>query len=112
MSGVPKRNKSVSVDASSANIWERNGNAYTFKGYLTASNHQAGDQLGFSVAISEDESRVVAGAPFHLTSQGRVYVFDKPVGGWIDAHKIQDLEIQTDQMEIILGFLSIYPEQR
>ncbi len=59
---------------------------------LTVSDGAAQDTLG-SVAISGDT--VVAGVPgrtvgTHL-SQGAVYVFVKPVGGWKDAHETAKL---------------------
>jgi cysteine-rich repeat protein len=55
----------------------------TFTAKLTASDGAAGDQFGFSVAVSGDT--VVVGAPFGdgpNTDQGATYVFVKPGGGW------------------------------
>jgi hypothetical protein len=53
---------------------------------LTASDGAAGDEMGFSVAISG--STIAAGAPFASTgglgNQGGSYVFVEPVGGWLD----------------------------
>jgi hypothetical protein len=50
---------------------------------LNASDGTAGDQLGFSVAVSD--GIVVVGAPFDAVSennQGAVYVFQRPASGW------------------------------
>jgi trimeric autotransporter adhesin len=48
---------------------------------LTASDGQAGDFLGDSVAASGDT--VVAGAPMASREQGAAYVFVKPADGWV-----------------------------
>lgn len=51
---------------------------------LTASDGAAGDQFGWSVAISGNT--VVVGSPFHTVSanasQGAAYVFVEPASGW------------------------------
>jgi hypothetical protein len=56
---------------------------------LTASDGAANDGLGYSVAISANGNTIVAAAPFTAVngnqSQGAVYVFTKPPGGWQDA---------------------------
>jgi len=50
---------------------------------LVASDGQADDDLGFSVAVSRDGSTVAAGAPqFDPSGVGAAYVFVKPSGGW------------------------------
>jgi hypothetical protein len=51
---------------------------------LTATDGAAGDLLGWSVAVSADGSTIVAGTPYANASQGAVYVFARPVGGWVD----------------------------
>ncbi len=50
---------------------------------LTASGSVAGDELGYSVAISGDT--IVAGAPYHGASSshlGAAYVYVEPASGW------------------------------
>ncbi len=47
---------------------------------LTASTAKGGSELGFSVVLSG--KTLVAGAPFARGSQGLVYVFQEPPGGW------------------------------
>ncbi len=59
---------------------------------LTASDRVSSDLFGISVAISG--STVVAGASRdHIsgTDEGSAYVFEKPVGGWIDMTETQKL---------------------
>jgi hypothetical protein len=57
---------------------------------------QPGDELGSSVAISEDGSTIVSGAPNRSSGEGAAYVFTKPVsGGWVNATQTAELG-QTD----------------
>jgi hypothetical protein len=49
---------------------------------LTAADGVPSDKLGFSVAIDRDT--VIAGAPGKNGSQGAVYLFEEPGGGWAD----------------------------
>ncbi|HXB63599.1 MAG TPA: hypothetical protein VNV42_01870 [Solirubrobacteraceae bacterium] len=60
---------------------------------LTASDGAGDDQLGYSVAISENT--VVAGAPFHKVgsdaNQGAAYVFTMPAGGWANTDQSAEL---------------------
>jgi hypothetical protein len=53
---------------------------------LTAHDGHGTDKLGRSVAVSSDASTVVAGAYFATVgsngSQGKVYLFARPAGGW------------------------------
>ena len=43
--------------------------------YLT-SNIEVGDNFGYSVDVSEDDSRYIVGAPYKDNNKGRVYVYD------------------------------------
>ncbi len=65
------------------------GSATPTQSKLTASDGAAGDNLGFSVAVSGDGTTVVAGAPNATVGanavQGAAYVFAEPGGGWTDA---------------------------
>ena len=42
----------------------------------------AGDELGHTVSISRDGSRIAAGAPLHAGEQGAVYVFRRAATEW------------------------------
>ncbi len=50
---------------------------------LTASDGASGDELGTAVAISGD--RIIAGAPYHNTSAGAAYIFERPGNDWSTA---------------------------
>jgi hypothetical protein len=55
---------------------------------LLASDGKPGDYLGESVAISDDGSTIVAGAPYWPANgqgNGALYVFVMPQGGWTNA---------------------------
>ena len=52
---------------------------------LRASDPNAQDRFGLSVAVHEDTSNgdtIVVGAPHHSSSRGAVYVFTEPSDGW------------------------------
>jgi hypothetical protein len=61
---------------------------------LTASDAGDGDNLGRSVAISDDGGVIITGAPYYDAggdNRGTTYVFVRPVGGWmttIDSAKL------------------------
>ena len=82
-------------DAGAAYVFVRNGGVWSQQAYLKASNTDAGDQFGWSVAISGDT--VVVGAPFESsnatgvngnqgdnseTNSGAAYVFVRNGGMW------------------------------
>jgi hypothetical protein len=73
---------------------------------LTASNGAAGDDLGFSVAVSGDT--IVAGAPFHRVGanpgQGAVYVFTEHGDGWANATQTAVLSASDGAARDNLGF--------
>lgn len=49
---------------------------------LSASAGGIGDVFGTSVAVSQDGSVIVVGAPSSNLSDGGVYIFNRPAGGW------------------------------
>ena len=52
---------------------------------LAASNGAAGDEFGYSVAVSQDGSVIAVGAPYAGgggSGRGQVYVFNRPAAGW------------------------------
>ena len=67
MNGNQSNNSAV--DSGAAYVFVRNGTTWTQQAYLKASNTGAGDQFGWSVAVSGDT--VVVGA----VSAGAAYVF-------------------------------------
>lgn len=68
---------------------------------LTASNGVSGDQLGYSVSISNNT--VVAGADSAASGAGAAYVFVKPVGGWTSATQRAELTASDGAVSDFLG---------
>jgi hypothetical protein len=60
---------------------------------LTASDGDADDQFGYSVAMSGDT--FVVGAPSHDGLDGAVYVFTRPASGWQDATQVAELTMAS-----------------
>lgn len=72
---------------------------------LIASDTQPGDYLGESVAISDDGSTIVAGAPdwpADHTFRGAAYVFVRPASGWTNMTETARLT-STDGSNVSLG---------
>jgi hypothetical protein len=72
---------------------------------LTASDGRPGEYLGESVAISDDGSTIVGGAPLWPANgkgNGAAYVFVKPQSGWTDATETAQLKT-TDGAFVQLG---------
>jgi trimeric autotransporter adhesin len=63
----------------------------TEKTKLIASNNEANDSLGTSVAIQGDT--VIAGAPNYITTPGAADVFVEPPGGWPNGTETQTAQI-------------------
>jgi hypothetical protein len=72
---------------------------------LLASDGQPGDYLGDSVAVSDDGSAIVAGAPLWPADGsfvGAAYVFERPQGGWTNGRESARLT-STDGSNVSLG---------
>jgi hypothetical protein len=72
---------------------------------LLASDGQPGEYLGQSVAISDDGSTIVAGAPYwpaNGNGDGAAYVFVRPQSGWTNATDTARLT-STDGANVSLG---------
>ncbi|MDH3328661.1 MAG: FG-GAP repeat protein [Desulfobulbaceae bacterium] len=85
--GAPYRASSGNFSQGAAYIFVKNGaswNNMTQSVKLLASGGAAGDQFGWSVAISGDTA--VVGAPYHKVDvndwEGAAYIFVKPAAGW------------------------------
>jgi len=61
------------VTQGSAYVFKRQGGSWVETQKLTASDGAAGDQFGFSVAVSG--ATIVVGAPIDNVGQGSAYVF-------------------------------------
>lgn len=62
-------------------IFTRSGTTWTQQAYIKGSNTVAGDQFGFSVALSADGSTLAVGAIGRATQAGAAYVFTRS-GTW------------------------------
>ena len=79
------------IFAGAAYVYTRDSvtDVWSWEAKLTASDANAGDEFGISVAVDGDN--VVIGARSAATSTGAVYVFTKPAGGWAnitETHKL------------------------
>ena len=74
----------------SAYVFNRQGGSWIEMQKLTASDGEAGDQFGKSVAVNS--STIVVGAPFDDVggnfNQGSAYVFNRQGGSWIETKKL------------------------
>ena len=82
-------------------------NSMTQTARLTASDGVANDNLGVSVSVSSDGSVVAAGA-FLATVAGKantgaVYVFTRPVGGWVDGTQTAKLVCSANYTNDYVG---------
>ena len=75
-------------------------------GKLTASGGVAGDQLGYSVAVSGNT--VVVGVPYAIEGtndqQGAVYVFTKPASGWGNMTQTAKLTASDGAVQDYFGY--------
>jgi hypothetical protein len=69
----------------------------TWKQVAELQDGVSNDELGFSVSISGDANTIVAGAP-NSASDGTVYVFVKPAGGWQDTPPTATLTVAGGQV--------------
>ncbi len=84
-------------DRGSAYVFERAGNAWTQVAKLTASDGQAEDHFGVSVAIAGDTAVVGAYHDDDLgPAAGSAYVFERAGNAWTQAHKLTAADGQTN----------------
>ena len=85
------------TDAGAAYVFEKSGGAWTEVAKLTASDPQAGDWFGRSVAVSEGVAVVGAdGEDSGGTDAGVAYVFESSGGVWIEVAKLTASDAQAD----------------
>ena len=68
----------------SAYLYEFDGAAWQQVAKLTASDGATGNKFGISVGVSGDVIVVGAYQPFPAEQPGKAYVFEQPIGGWVD----------------------------
>jgi len=77
-------------------VYYYDGSSWTFQAKLTSSDRTKNDRYGVAVGISGNT--IVVGAPSAQSISGyagRVYVYDKPVSGWIDMTETAKLEVSN-----------------
>ncbi|MDX1611655.1 MAG: hypothetical protein R3185_04745, partial [Candidatus Thermoplasmatota archaeon] len=77
----------AALHAGAVYVFERSGTTWAQEAFLTASDAQAGDELGYDVAI--DGSTVIAGAPYQDTWAGTAYIFREDGSGWSQEAKLK-----------------------
>ncbi len=84
-------------DRGSAYIFVRDSSGeWTQQAKLTASDGEAGDNLGLSVFLSGDTALVGAWLDYDTVNlQGSAYIFVKPAGGWQDMNETAKLTAST-----------------
>jgi trimeric autotransporter adhesin len=70
---------------------------------LTASEGAAGDEMGWGVAISSDGTTISASAPRDNDTNGAVYVFLEPAGGWAPSPEVARLTASDGAVDDGLG---------
>lgn len=84
------RGLSGNVGQGSAYVFNHQGGSWVETQKLTVSDGAAGDQFGWSIAVSS--STIVVGAPFDddfgTLGQGSAYVFNRQGGSWVETQKL------------------------
>jgi hypothetical protein len=70
------------LDAGAVYVFTRVTGVWTQQAYIKASNTVAGDQFGFSVALSGDGNTLAVGAIGRSSQAGAAYVFTRTGGTW------------------------------
>jgi len=79
------QNEDAGFKSGSAYIFKDEGTGWTELAKLTASDAAVGDNFGEAVAISYDTAVIGARYDSDLgTMSGSAYIFEMPIGGWID----------------------------
>jgi hypothetical protein len=80
------------ADAGAAYVFTRSGSTWTQQAKLVASDAQAGDRFGWSVALSGDGNTALIGAftedPGGISDAGSVYVFTRSGSIWSERAKL------------------------
>ncbi len=94
--GAPHRDPGGAATAGAVFVFVRSGSAWTQQAMVKASNFDAADELGSSVALSNDGNRLVVGAPLEdgsntgvnqtvnelSTDAGAAYIFQRSATTW------------------------------
>lgn len=97
VSGAPLKNNGNQSNTGEVYIYEKSGADWNLMTSITASDREADDRFGTSVAI--DGNRVVVGAPFDddiANSTGAVYIFEYDGTNWNEITKLTDPALQAN----------------
>ena len=99
----PDASGNVKYNAGSAYIFERTSGTWSQKQKIVASDRQADDQFGYSVAISGNYAIVGAYTEYHdasgdnpLDRAGSAYIFERTNGSWSQKQKIVASDREAD----------------
>jgi len=70
------------ANAGAVYVFSRNSGSWSQQAYVKASNSEAGDLFGYSMALSSDGNTLVVGALGEDSNAGAVYVFSRNSGSW------------------------------
>jgi len=98
-------NNGSESNSGSAYIFIRDGENWTQQAKLTASDGRSQDSFGNCVSISG--GRAIVGAEmddcYGLQNCGSAYIFDKPVGGWVDSTETAKLKAPDGEIDDRFG---------
>ena len=103
--GMPGDDDGTSLNVGAAFVFTRDSSGtWSQAAKLRASDPNAQDRFGLSVAVHEDTSNgdtIVVGAPHGSSSRGAVYVFTEPSDGWASTSTAAKLtaSVRTDDDE-------------
>ncbi len=75
--------------------YTRTGTTWGGETILTASNGAGGDGFGASLALSEDNTRLVVGATSALSYEGKAYAYTRSGGAWTDEQEILGVDTNS-----------------
>ncbi len=78
------------MKAGAAYVFSRTGTSWKLQRKLKASDGAAGDNFGFSLALSADGGTVIIGAPAADSFHGRAYVFMRTGSRWIQKQELSN----------------------
>jgi len=100
--GAASDDTAAGVDAGSARVFLRVGSSWTEEATLIPTGGAAGDNLGFSVALSGDASRAVVGARGDDTAAGAnagsVRVFSRTGTSWAEEATLQAVDAVANDL--------------
>lgn len=117
--GSPGEDTGSGTDSGAARVFTRSGSTWTLQATILASDIEAQDEFGFSVAISGDGSTIAIGSPSEdsapNSTNGAAYVYTYSGSAWVEEAKLlasdranydrfgQSVSISGDGNTILVG---------